>query len=688
MFFGPPRSGKSSTRKRLLYEIVNLRSLGEPSVSTGVAEANDVIVKKLVSEPAAISSRSRWQSLRLTNVSSKDLYSEGELDYLTKLFYLLISKKTVPDSISKSATKLPHEKVHDHTSNTELSVQAPISVLKQKDKIEIESAFDKLTRVLQSDSPEDLQQLLEDLTMINMVDIGGQPAFLELFPALTIGHALYFIFFRLDQELETHHDVIFCTANGNNEKVHKESYCTEIVLYQSLSTIACFGSHSSPEYAESARQSGHALLFGTYKDQVKPERISEMDKVLQEKFVKTKLFDENLLLKTENNKMFYSLDNMNGDESEMIPIRKDIEGIIDQLFPPTPIPASWLIFRMVLHYLRKPVVTLAHCKEIASRLSMPTPVEEAIWFFHHNIGSLMHFPEIPSMQDTVICDPQVVFDCVSELIIDTFKLGNRAIPQAAINAFHEKGQFSSAHIKGRTGCHGISLEQLVDTLKHLNILAEIKHTSKRRCDSQPKFVMPAVLKFATKKQLKFPTSSEVSPLIIHFEGGFVPFGVFCASAAHLIAHQSPAWKLCDDQMKRNTVTFIIGGAFKATLISQPQCLKVMVSKQPGALITRSLEAVCSTVRQTMIETLESVISKMKYQPLVAAQYSSKRPFDIAFTCQLVGCASDHFMTFVEDDNLRHAECLKKKYKVPLQRQHLIWFEVRFCEETVFSPSQS
>ena len=212
----------------------------------------------------------------------------------------------------------------------------------------------------------------------------------------------------------------------------------QFVLHQSLSSIACFGSYSPAEQAEltsNLQVSSGALLFGTYKDKVDTACISQLDNTLREKLIQTKLHKENLLLRTSEDRLFFSVDNMNGDESEMSAIRKDIEGIMNHLFPAIPIPVSWLMFRIVLHFLCKPVVTLAQCEMIASRLSMPTPVQEATWFFHYNIGSLMHYPEIPSMQDTVIRDPQVIFDSVSELIIDTFKFSNRAIPETAVDDF-------------------------------------------------------------------------------------------------------------------------------------------------------------------------------------------------------------------------------------------------------------
>ena len=92
LFFGPPRSGKSSTRRRLIKEIDNLSKLGVPSVSTGVAETNDVIIKKLTSEPAAIVGSQWWSMKRSKEGTQLDMYAEGDLGYIAHLFYQLISR--------------------------------------------------------------------------------------------------------------------------------------------------------------------------------------------------------------------------------------------------------------------------------------------------------------------------------------------------------------------------------------------------------------------------------------------------------------------------------------------------------------------------------------------------------------------------------------------------------------------
>ena len=699
---------------------MNLDQLGVPSVSTGVAETNDVIIKKLTSEPAAIVGSQWWSMKRSKEGTQLDVYAEGDLGYIAQLFYQLISRGSISTTPATSSEPIPVQDSNEHeksyttdlpttpastndptTENTkrdnqsddknELELLVRISVI---EKSEIDDAFKKLTTILQSDSPEDLKRLLEDLTMINMTDVGGQPAFLDMLPALTIGPALYLLFFRLDQELQEHYPVRFLQDEKGTEVVLETSYCIEEVLYQCLASIACF---SSPSQADPkvVSKSG-ALLFGTYKDKVDDARISQVQRTLEDKFKATKLYKEGLLLKPRvpKNKMAFTVDNMKGtEETEMKDIREDIEGIIQAYFPAVPIPASWLMFRVVLHLLNKPVLSLAQCEEIAKRLSMPTPVQEAIWFFHHDIGSLMHYSNIPSMKDTVICNPQVIFDSISKLIIDKFQIANRAITAGEIEEFHQRGLFTLSHIQDTTDHHQSSLlelNQLVDVLKHHNILAEVKQDEEVASSSwpepEPKFIMPAVMKYASEDELLSPSSTieaTPSPIFIHFAGGFVPFGVFCAGVARLIAQldsMSPRWKLYDGQVMRNKAKFIIDGAFFATLVSRPQYIMVHVERHPKARCTTTLEVICSKVRKTVVQTLEIVILNMKYKPYGILHIPQEEPFELAFTCNLEDSHCNHFMTVTKDDSgHHHAKCLNNHIDFDLEDKQMIWFKVRIIK---------
>ena len=705
LFFGPPRSGKTSTRRRLIKDIINLSQLGVPSISTGVAETNDIIIKKLTSEPAAIVGSQWWSMKKSKEGTQLDMYAEGDLSYIAQLFYHLISRGSTSTTPATSSEPIPVQDSNQHSqSEAPDTAIVPVSTaesgkqdeqpdngtevhtllrLSDTEKSEINDAFKKLTTILQSDSPEELKRLLEDLTMINMTDVGGQPAFLDMLPALTIGPALYLLFFRLDQELGKKYPVRFHAADSEHEVTLESSYCIEEVLYQCLASIACFSNQQRAEREAKPQASSHALLFGTYKDRVTESQLSEIESTMEEHFKGTELHQKGLLLKSLHGKMVTTVDNMFGtDESEMSDIRGDIEEIMKSYFPSTPIPVSWLMFRIVLHLLNKPIVSLAQCEEIAKQLSMTSPVQEAIWFFHHDIGSLMHYSDIPSMEETVICNPQVIFDSISKLIINKFKHRNRALNPKEVYEFQQKGLFTLSHIQDTIEplqSSLLELNQLVDVLKHHNILAEVKQDKKVASSSEPKFIIPAVLKHAPEKELACPTSPSfkcVTPVFIHFEMGFVPFGVFSASIAHFISHQSttsPQWKLCDDHVRRNKLRFIVDGAFFITLISRPQHIEVHVEHYPEATSVHSLSFIRCAVRQTVVETLEIVISEMKYHPFKMPLFPTEQPFSLAFTCSAVS-HDDHLMIIEKNEQGYHGKCLKNHLTLNLNDEHRSWFD--------------
>ena len=113
LFLGPPRSGKTSARRRLLREIINLSSLGQPSKSTGAAETSDVVIKKLVCESTAIID-STWQSIHKSQGDSSNTakQQEGELTELARWFYQLISAATATASDGAKTTTIVNDDEH------------------------------------------------------------------------------------------------------------------------------------------------------------------------------------------------------------------------------------------------------------------------------------------------------------------------------------------------------------------------------------------------------------------------------------------------------------------------------------------------------------------------------------------------------------------------------------------------
>ncbi len=545
-------------------------------------------------------------------------------------------------------------------------VDTPICTL--VDSCKIDMVFEQLDNVIKSGN---LDRQLDELAMANMIDVGGQPAFLEMLPALTVGPALYFIFFRLDQELQKLYEVHFYTKE-NEDVLLQSSYCVETVIFQLLSTITCFTCSNLSD----CKSLSHALLFGTFRDKVTQKDVKKIEEILNDKFRTTSFYKENLLQPTESGKLVFTVDNMDGEELEISGIQRQIETIIEKSFKRTPLPVSWLVLRIILQSLKKPIVGIADCQIIAKRLYMVTPVEEVLWFLHHDTGILLYYQDIPSMKNVVICDPQVIYDCVSELIIETFKRGALNATLKEVDDFHDKGRFTLSSLREKTKdiSSYLSLDQLIDILKYHNIIAAVNSTDEVD-ETKIEFIMFAVLQSASAEELqsqrKCHSEYRAGPLLIHFECGYVPYGVFCAEVTHLIAHQG-GWLLCQENVKKNMATFCVDRAFHVTLMSHPQYLEVQISQQKLARTRKSLNEVCISVQETVICTLNTVITQMKYKPYGSPPISVHSPFKVAFPC----CLEDHdnhLMTVKNDGKEWFAECIGGSHiEVDLSEEHLMW----------------
>lgn len=220
----------------------------------------------------------------------------------------------------------------------------------------------------------------------------------------------------------------------------------------------------------------------------------------------------------------------------------------------------------------------------------------ALWFLHHRVGVLMYLPEIPELRDLIIAVVQIVFQSVSNTIISTYRSGKAH--RAATEYFEETGQFRMEDVKKalagreRDGQY-IPLVQLLILLKYLNIIAHLILE-----DSTSVYFMPCLLPHATADQLD-ETCEEVyfnpqnpCSLMIRFECGFVPTGVFPATIATLATES--CFKLITKGIKKNRVQFHIGSDYdKVTLISRPKYYEVTIERRTNFRVP--INQVCASV---------------------------------------------------------------------------------------------
>ena len=634
---GLPRSGKTCFRRRLMREIRNIveaRRRGEKEQpSTGIAEAGGQVIigNRTCSTLGAISSK-EWSLI-------KDLLEEG--DMLSQVFY-----QTAQDNPSMDK----HEpSVDEDSSSHKPSVDEPktkrfkSSLFKaltdagseEVDNTEpvtdadFEEVFSVINDAMEADDWDKVKYLLEDLTLLISTDTGGQAEFLDLHASLVQGPSFNLLFSRLVDKLDSQFEMYYTNEDGVSTEKENSTMTVEEVLFQALSSIACFSGtfcedddtpsgEASNMQSKTPRHSKSKVMFvGTHADQVSKEEFQEKDKLLQKKIRNTEFFDKDIIEFASEDQLMLSVDNMNGSEDEMDGIRKVLERVIEKCFERVTIPASWLLFSLYMRSKKVRTMSLEECEKLAKKAGISrSELQEALWFLHHRVGVLLYYPEVEALKGTVICDIQVVFDSATNLIRNTFTFDKVGL--SLREKFREKAQFSLGDVVKATSGHTdalISLENLVKLLEYLGILTAIPPTSTPSADvdGEPTYFMPCVLKSARASELSVPScsDSDPAPLILRYDCGYVPVGVFPSMITNLVSQQREGWEMIERGLYKNKVQFRVGEDLDTvTLISHPRYFEIVVSR--SSRFHTPTESLCTHVRSTIESTLNTVTSHMNY----------------------------------------------------------------------------
>ena len=731
ILFGPPLSGKSSTRKRLLKEIENLQKIGDKTASTGFADVTEVLLKRqecneksnevptkvLTSTPAAIfkadDGKWEWETVKCSKTNQHE-----DLRYIAKICYTIInnvSKGVVeqkqvtsnPSNTNSSGPKqvidesdfvsdfnqttdkgnhIPHPEQwtvegndHDVFDPTSMTIDYMNTNATSTTEFKaVEQAFQSLQSTLVTHNIAEFQRLIINLIMVNMIDVGGQQAFLEMLPTLTIGSALYLLFFRMDHDLQELRMAEFRSDKDDKVITLKRSeYSIEDVLCQGLSTVASFGctqqcdiSLSNAKPKDIHKCGSHALLVGTYKDKV--EDLTRCISNVNDLWKKLDEINEDLLLPADesNSENFFQVDNMTGNDS-IAEMRQKISRYLSKKYTGWDIPATWLIFRIIIQLMDKPVVTIRECEMVANKLNMLASMKEALWFLHHQIGCLMYYPKIPSLEDIIICNPQAVFDMISKVVIERFNCED--MDRKFVKCFKERGEFTITMIDGSSqenAKYYLTIEQLVDLMTYHRVIAKI---------SPGKYIMPSVLKCTSKKDIEqLLKKGIIHPLKLKFICNYVPIGIFCGVVSLLIARRkSNGWSLPENYvLNKNQIRFSVGEAYHVDFVAQPLYLGIQVTCPELATKHRKPEIeICSSVKKTVDRALKDFISQMKYKDPRLASELEKLPYDPAFDC--ICGNSGHLMKVCGDSEKRKGKCTSG-IAYDLEDKHLVWFgEVSF-----------
>ena len=692
VFVGPPRSGKDSIMKRLL---------GQPaskiSPSTGAVEtAIHVKVEESCTYAATIG-QSNWTRLEYDDEALHLMKTTSNNNNSSANFTIDGEKSTdiqiadPPSAVIESTSDnidYPHNKtMHLQTESTSesqsdidsqpVAVQNETSIQINKierihQKIKHKTPIEIFKEAIMKKGLEGLRKLLTNSWSLYLTNTGGQMEFQELLPLLVSGPSMFFITFQLHKDLNECFQVEYELPSGESSKCYQSSLSILDSILQTLSTIAAMGTFVYKGLQKKCVPlKPKVFLIGTHKDLLDKKSaatiINRIDAKLQEVIKSTSHYREGIIQFASKSRMIFAVNNHDPSDSDFQAIRSAVEKTVEKGDYKMRSPAHWMIYSLVVRQLQTRVESYDECFAIAKECGIKDENEfnEALHFIHTKMGLVRYFPH-EELKDIVIVDPQILFEKVTELIVETFTFENFT-NQSNREAFEDTGIFNLSDftkISSRTG------QKLTPTL-FATILEYLRIAAQFQQGGETKYFLPCVLTHAQEKKSIY--NSTIPQLIATFQCGYCPKGLFGTLITYLINDEMQSdfeWELDTKNIYRDEVCFQVGPYDTVTIRFMPTHLQISCAESNPDLprINCTQEDVCQEVRESVEKGIKIVTSAINY---IKAQHS------FTFYCTSDVCSEDPHPSKLKEfkGKLCSLKCEKLNKCFPLPSGYEKW---RLC----------
>ena len=567
-FIGPSCVGKTTARRRLTREIDHLAP-DEIVPSTGIDAPLTVQLYHETDRSSVLLSGSErgWKNLGL---------EEQGVALCSHVFNTL----SPPPSSSRGATPLPppsssssdtrpssqstSSASHTHGQTNPLSKLA--NLLKQKWKSrntkELTTALSSLVKQKDWQSIREFLKETDMLTLLHIVDIGGQPEFHEILPLLLHGLALNLIFLNVTQDLDSPYTVVYRADGGYSPIQYESEFTIREIIQRALCSIASL--QTSPDHKPAT------ILIGTYLDQSSEAAVLTLDRSIQEAFKDADFMKNDILCSVskpgEEERYIHPLDNVRGGSSDIEELRQIITTIAHKRFKPVQVPTSTLLLHLILRlrYEERGWCTVQECVEVANICGISEKdllAENGILqYLHDRFGTILHYRGLKIGQ-RVIINTNIIMAPTTELFVYAFGAketepriadmirATGEIPQRLMNKI-----CSSENVKQSD--NRIPTSEIVELLASRYILYE----NVRSANEETSYFLPSLL-LPDRKVAKESSDPDLlsalsySPILLKPSTGFVPLGLFPATVVKLSQHKS--WSLDECNRFRNRIRFYV-----------------------------------------------------------------------------------------------------------------------------------
>ena len=693
---GPGRSGKNTLMQRLMGE-------GPPdpnkvSPSTGVLEN---VVKVEVKKLSAVASERRgliWQQLKydeealeLIMTTAKHYKHSSEIPRPISVKYVYqrksksaqdkkSSQPSRSDTKSKDATlkkDKPKDPVHMISDSTNTKEKPSKHITVYSSDIAPVELFKKAVKLRRMDA---LREHLESSWSLYLTNTGGQIEFQEHLPLLVCGPSIFFVTFPLHHDLDEPYEVQYQYPDGSVKKYPSPSTLIQEIL-QTLATIYTLDYVNVQIGDDEVTLKPTVFIIGTHKDYLKSdsEKIIQIDQKLQRCVKHTSLYHQGSIQFASNfqdnsdSHLLFTVNNLSKDDDDFQKIRFAVQQTVEERCYKeftVQCPSSWLIFSLILREKHKSnrILKFEECFKIAQEcgISSRDELTIALSFIHSRLGLVRYF-NVEELDSLVVIDPQVLFDKITDLIVETF-IGKNA-SQNEIEEFRTKGIIPVAVMKRISDRSNqdvrLPFTWLTKLLNHLRLAALFKDKYGE------KYFFPSALCHVSMIQgpsIKSKNHITSSSLLVAFETGFCPRGIGGALIKCLMTNEMKSmkiWELLPHRILRNQVSFYIEDCGDITIKVLPTHIEVAVDSAEDIAETDCSES----------ETHEEVYTQIaKCMKIVTSLYK-KCDFYWTFYCTLPECQTHPHPAMIEwnrNNAPSRLRCKVLKKSGVLPRGYKLW----------------
>ena len=591
------------------------------------------------------------------NVVWLEMDDDSQLSHLRQILLSLDSSslqktQTIREQKMPSTTPLPQQKAMAYVSPT-ASVEnkaQKLSIKKQYVTHESRSITQWVTGLLQSQDPvksdkmasfdslvqnsmesnivfkHDFMYNRDVLNIITLLDTGGQPEYIHLLPTVNIHPMVNFVVHDLSKSLEDQVLVEF-SENGKHvfEPYHLKYSNLDMIkfLMSSINDSLERSSSQVPQLVTIVGKNNNSYLccVGTHADKVGLHIIQQIDAELTA--VVEKLDCKAAVWENTEGGVLFAVDNTTaGDDNKEDPLANLIRSKIDTLAADKDIyelPITWMLFELEIQQVccnkHKAYISFEDCCTIAQQINLISSIEEirSALIYHHLLGVLLYYPDVPGLCNYIIVDHQWLFDRISSIVCFTFKHTSNKV---AKNNLKYNGILTKELIQELHWQEELKEEYFIDLLVEMKIIAPIKREGSTESDYFIPFILPTyTIQSQSSDILSKYGCLQGEPLLIQFISNFLPRGFFCCLVVQILQQLPDSWGHLYTQKDvrhtySNLITFQFQSAYSLSLMDKLSYLEVQIRHEESDYYHRF--PVHIQVQEFLISALEVVCEKLTF----------------------------------------------------------------------------